>query len=114
MRNIPALTATKINRRKLLRRATVMTFGTFVGVSVGRPPMAQAAGAPCTGPFGTGACNRSSCSGHTCKSSPGVTCFQVSGYCGSGACWTSGAGTCCDCECRIASPAHTGYCYCYG
>lgn len=101
----------RVNRRTALRGMGAGVFGSAMALSIGRAPKAYAAS--CTGPYGSGHCYSGNCSGSRCKNdSYGVNCSQVSGFCGGGACWTSGGGTCCDCRCTDSNRLF--YCYCYG
>lgn len=105
-----------INRRQFLRKTGAAAFGTVIAVSgFGRldPTLAEAC---CTGPFGSGACPPSNCSGAACVSGGGATCGYITGFCPTGtACWSSGCGgTCCDCSCYYPpDPQTTFYCYCH-
>lgn len=103
-------TGIAVNRRTALRGAGATVFGSLMAVSVGQAPRAFAA--PCSAPYGGGACYSANCSGSTCRNANGISCRTISGYCGSGSCWSSGGATCCDCYCTD-SPRQF-YCYCYG
>jgi hypothetical protein len=100
----------RFSRRTFLGRALAAIFGVFAGLSVGVPRV-MAAG--CSGPYGTGYCGRSLCRGYRCSNSYYTSCGYVRGFCRPGsACWSSGGGTCCDCQCYNVGGGATFYCYC--
>jgi hypothetical protein len=104
-------TATRINRRGFLRRATALTFGIFSGIAAGIPEVALASGC-FTGSFPL--CPSQFCSGSTCRSSGTTACRYTSCCCGNGRpCWTSGSHKCCDCLCTTAS-GKDFKCICHG
>ncbi|WP_433412709.1 hypothetical protein ACQP1V_26510 [Microtetraspora malaysiensis] len=103
MKRLLTWTASRVNRRQVLRGATATAFGTLAGLAVGQSPVQAAV---CTGPYGSGHCGSSRCSGSDCLSSAG--CSYYNG-CGGGACWSYSPGYyCCDCKCGGS------YCYCNG
>jgi hypothetical protein len=111
MNNTILQSVRRINRRRFLTGAAATTVGTYMGASVGRAPLASAAGS-CVGPHGTGPCPKSACSKHKCVGHCGYTktCHGGTTYC-----WSSGGKTCCDCKCApTGSSPYTTYCYCYG
>jgi hypothetical protein len=105
--------ALRINRRKLLKRASVAAFGAFAGLAVG-VPTASALCCPCCAPFSGGPCGSCLCNGCQCKSGCGAVCQYTQCCCipGQAACWGCGNAVCCDCQCRSGS--FGWYCYCYG
>lgn len=104
--------ALTIGRRELVRRGLATSFAVFTGLSVGR--LQAKAVACCTGPFSSGACPSSLCSGYACSNNEFYSCSFTWCCCFEGlACWQSSCGgTCCDCQC--SSISHSFYCYCHG
>jgi len=109
--------ALHIGRRRFLGKALATTFGVMAALSVGQRTVLAAA--PCSAPYGGGACGSSTCNGHVCKNEPPpgyVTCTYTYISWASTACWRSTvsgySGTCCDCLCQGAG--YQWYCYCYG
>lgn len=102
--------ALRINRRRALTAAGTGVFAAFASMTVGAPAHAG----PCSGPYETGWCGRSLCSGPNCRNSLPYKCYKISGYCDTPgiACWSSSGHTCCKCKCY----EHTDvwYCYCHG
>ena len=113
--NLVRMSAVRLTRNRLLRRAAGGAFGLYAGLAVGVPK--ALATACCTGPNGTGQCGATLCTGHACHShDPDITCHTVLGFCPGGTgCWSSGScsGTCCDCQCCDSTGA-CAYCYCFG
>jgi hypothetical protein len=108
MREILGKAAGAIGRRRLLARASAITFGVLAGVAVGRAPIAMADA--CTGGPDCGEC---ACRGSSCSRcvATGVSCNAYQG-CGNTTCWSTDHGRCCDCRCGYGG--YWWYCYCYG
>jgi hypothetical protein len=73
--------------------------------------MPSASATCCTGPNGSGSCVINNCDSYNCQGQ----CSFVTGFCGSGSCWSSGfctGQTCCDCSCTDGT--RNWYCYCVG
>ncbi|MET4783734.1 hypothetical protein ABIB56_003756 [Glaciihabitans sp. UYNi722] len=105
-----------VNRRTVLKGTLATVFGVVAGATVGMPQAAYAA-FPCSGLPNCRSTNPILCSGHTCSGNGyNAQCTAAPGMCsGSGNCWTSGGGQCCDCSCSIFSAGgYTFNCICYG
>jgi hypothetical protein len=112
-------TTIQVSRRRFLKRATILTFGTFAGASatLGRAQFALACPEDCTAPGPGCACYSGNCNGAACQDSPGMCCSFVYGFCGVGAsCWAydENGHFCCDCLCRECPGGSIQYyCYCH-